>query len=124
MKLKRGIYKYIIGGPLLVVHLEVAVLFKAAIIEYRVIFQDTDTTLSFSVRHRDIEMESSCVPEIKSLVKGNILFVRGRDESSHYSTDVAVVPRKNRDLVSDVTELVKAFHNKYGYKISVLEIPL
>jgi len=122
--LKNGIYKYIIGGPLLVVHLEVAVLFKAAMVEYRVIFQDTDTTLSFSVRHRDKEMHSSCVPEIKSLIKGNLLYVRGSDESAHYNTDVAVVPRKNRDFVSDVTELVKAFHNKYGYKISVLEIPL
>ncbi|HQE50647.1 MAG TPA: hypothetical protein PKI14_17825 [Fervidobacterium sp.] len=122
--MKRGIYKYIIGGPLLVVHLEVAVLFKAAIIEYRVIFQDTDTTLRFSFRHRDIVMHSSCVPEIKSLVKGNVLYVRGRDESGHYCTDVAVVPRKNRNLVSEVTELVKEFHNKYGYKISVLEIPL
>lgn len=122
--MKRGIYKYIIGGPLLVVHLEVAVLFKTAIIEYRVIFQDTDTTLSFSFCHRDIAMHSSCVPEIKSLVKGNVLYVRGRDESAHYRTDVAVVPRENRDIVSEVTELIKAFHNKYGYKISVLEIPL
>lgn len=124
MKLKRGIYKYIIGGPLLVVHLEVAVLFKAAIIEYRVIFQDTDTTLSFPFRHRDIILHRSCLPEIKSLVKENVLYVRGRDESAHYHTDVAVVPYKNKNLVSEVTELVKAFHNKYGYKISVLEIPL
>lgn len=122
--MKKGIYKYIIGGPLLVVHLEVAVLFKAAMVEYRVIFQDTDTTLSFSFRHRDILMNSSSSPEISSLVRGKVLYVRGRDESAHYCTDVVAIHRKDRDLVSEVTELIKAFHNKYGYKISVLEIPL
>jgi len=119
----RGIYIYVIGGPLLIVRLEIALLSKAAIVEYRVVFQDTyHTDFNFSYGAR--ELYSCSTPEINHFVTKGVLYVRGDDESGHYDTSVAAFKHDKFNLVSEVTELVKEFHNKYGYKISVLEIPL
>lgn len=120
--MKRGIHIYVIGGPLLIVRLEIAVLSKAAIVEYRVVFQDTCTDFDFSYGER--ELYSCSTPEINHFVTKGVLYVRGDDESGHYDTSVAAFRHDKFDLVSKVAELIKEFHNKYGYKISVLEIPL
>ena len=120
--MKRGIYIYVIGGPLLIVRLEVALLSKAAVVEYRVVFQDTYTDFDFSCGAR--ELYSCSVPEINHFVKKGVLFVRGDHESGHYDTSVTAFRHDKFDLVSEVAELIDKFHAKYGYNASVLEISL
>ncbi len=122
MKLKRGIYIYVIGGPLLIVRLEIALLSKAATVEYRVVFQDTYTDFDFSCGARDLY--SCSAPEITHFVTKGLLYVRGDEESCHYNTSVAAFRHDKFDLVSEVAELIDKFHAKYGYNTSVLEISL
>ena len=121
--MKRGIYIYVIGGPLLIVRLEVALLSKAAVVEYRVVFQDTyHTDFDFSYGARGLY--SCSTPEISHFATKGLLYVRGDDESGHYNTSVAAFRHDKFNLVSEVAELIKEFHNKYGYNASVLEISL
>lgn len=121
--MKRGTYIYVIGGPLLIVRLEIALLSKAAIVEYRVVFQDTyHTDFNFSYGAR--ELYSCSTPEINHFVTKGVLYVRGDHESGHYDTSVAAFRHDKFDLVSEVAELIDKFHAKYGYNASVLEISL